>query len=120
MASYSKHPEQMHPGEFRASANLPPLTRTDIFGIAVAVIGTAACIMLAATTANGDAGTYGFVSAGRILIAIGISLINLAHVVGIFLFESVDYHGTYQKFFARMSLFGTIGAVVLSVAIGIF
>jgi hypothetical protein len=118
--AYSKHPEEMHPGELRASANLPPLSRMDLLGLAVAVIGTATCIILAATTANGDGGTFGFVSAGRILIAIGVSLFNLAHIVGIFLFESADYHGKYQKAFANLSLWGTLGAVVLSIAFGLF
>ena len=54
-----------------------------------------------------------------ILIATGALLINLAHVVGIFFFESVDYHGPFQRFFARLSMFGTLGAVVVSLAIGL-
>jgi hypothetical protein len=44
----------------------------------------------------------------------------MGNVVGILFFESVDYHGTYQRFFARLSLFGTIGAIVVSLAIGLF
>ena len=65
-------------------------------------------------TADGDAGSYGPVTIARILIATGVLLINLAHVVGIFFFESVDYHGPFQRFFARLSMFGTLGAVVVS------
>jgi hypothetical protein len=69
----------------------------DMVGIAVAGLGTAA----------------------RILIATAALLINMAHVVGIFFFESVDYHGPFQPFFARLSMFGTLGAIVVSLAIGL-
>jgi len=87
----------MHEREWRASGNWPPLSRTDIVGIAVAGLGTAALI----------------------LIATGALLINMAHVVGIFFFESVDYHGPFQRFFERLSMFGTTAAVVISLAIGL-
>jgi hypothetical protein len=43
----------------------------------------------------------------------------MANVVGILFFESVDYHGPFQRFIARLSLFGTIGAVIVSLAIGL-
>ena len=52
-------------------------------------------------------------------LATGAALINLAHVVGIFFFESVDYHGPFQHFIARLSTFGTIGAILVSLAIGL-
>jgi hypothetical protein len=111
---------QVHEGEWRASRNLPPLTRMDLVGIAVAGFGTAALIMIAVISADHDAGNYGVVTIARILIATGALLINMAHVVGIFFFESVDYHGTFQRFFAKLSLFGTLGAIVVSLAIGLF
>ena len=111
------HPLQEH--QWRPSGNWPPLTWLDILGIAVAAIGTLALIMLAAVTADQDAGNYGAVTIGRILIAIGASLINLAHVVGIFFFESVDYHGPFQRFFARLSLIGTPAALVVSLGLGL-
>jgi hypothetical protein len=110
----------MHEHEWRASQNWPPLSRMDILGIAVAGLGTAALIMIAVISADHDAGNYGVVTIARILIATGALLINMAHVVGIFFFESVDYHGTFQRFFARLSLFGTLGAIVVSLAIGLF
>ncbi len=91
----------------------------DILGIAVAALGTAALVMLAVVTADGEAGSYGPVAIARILIATGAILINLAHVVGIFFFESVDYHGPFQRFFARLSLYGTLGALLVSLAIGL-
>jgi hypothetical protein len=108
-----------HGPEWRASANMPPLTRTDLVGIAVAALGTLALIVLAAVTADQDSGSLGALSAARLLIALGAVLINMAHIVGILFFESVDYHGTFQRFFARLSLLGTIGALVVSLALGL-
>jgi hypothetical protein len=106
--------------EWRPSRNLPPFTRTDLLGIAVAVVGTLALILLAAGTADSDAEVNGLVSAGRILLAVGAILINLAHVVGILFFESVNYHGFFQRLFARMSLIGTPIAVLASLALSLF
>src|SRR3954452_10517936 len=39
--------QTVHDNEWRASRNLPPLTRMDIIGIAVALVGTAVLILLA-------------------------------------------------------------------------
>jgi hypothetical protein len=109
----------MHHHEWRASQNWPPLSRMDVLGIAVAGLGTAALILIAVITADHDSGNYGAITIARILIATGALLINMAHVVGIFFFESVDYHGPFQRFFARLSMFGTLGAIVVSLAIGL-
>jgi hypothetical protein len=109
----------LHEHEWRASENLPPLSREDIIGLAIAGLGTAALILIAAITANSDTGSYGAVTITRVLIATGAALINLAHVVGIVFFESVDYHGPFQHFFARLSMFGTIGAVIVSLGVGL-
>jgi hypothetical protein len=109
----------MHEHEWRASGNWPPLSRQDIVGIAVAGLGTAALILIAAITADHDSGSYGAITIARILIATGALLINMAHVVGIFFFESVDYHGPFQRFFAGLSMVGTTAAVVISLAIGL-
>ena len=44
---------------------------------------------------------------------IGDSLSDaLAHVVGLMLFESVGYRGMIERFFARLSLYGTPAAIV--------
>jgi hypothetical protein len=110
----------LHHDEWRASQNLPPLSRLDIAGIAVAGVGTAALIMIAVISAGGEHGNYSVVTIIRTLIATGILLINMAHVIGILFFESVDYHGPYQRFFARLSLFGTTAALIVSLAIGLF
>jgi hypothetical protein len=109
----------MHPHEWRASPNWPPLTRMDLVGMAVAALGTAALIIIAAITLDGDSGSYDAVTIARVLIATGVLLINMAHIVGILFFESVDYHGTFQRFFAGLSMFGTLGALVVSLAIGL-
>ena len=109
----------MQEHEWRASRNWPPLSRMDIVGIAVAGLGTAALILIAAISADHDSGSYGAATIARILIATGALLINMAHVVGILFFESVDYHGPFQRFFARLSMFGTAAAVTVSLAIGL-
>jgi hypothetical protein len=109
----------MHEHEWRASGNLMPLSREDILGIAVAGLGTAALIMIAIISAGGEHGHYTPVTIARTLIATGFLLINMAHIVGIVFFESVDYHGPFQRFIARLSIFGTSAAVVVSLAIGL-
>ena len=110
----------LHHHEWRASQNMPPLSREDIVGIAVAGLGTATLILIAVISAGGEHGNYTVVTIARTLIATGMLLINMAHVVGILFFESVDYHGPFQHLFSRVSLFGTIGAIVVSLAIGLF
>jgi hypothetical protein len=109
----------MHEREWRASQNMPPLSRDDIIGIAVAGLGTAALIMIAIVSAGGEHGNYSDVTIARTLIATGFLLINMAHVIGILFFESVDYHGSFQHFFARLSMFGTSAAVIVSLAVGL-
>jgi hypothetical protein len=110
----------LHEHEWRASANMPPLTRGDMAGMAVAALGTAALILIAAVSVQHDhTNPYSAVTIARVLIATGALLINMAHIVGILFFESVDYHGRFQRFFARLSLFGTTAAVIVSLAIGL-
>jgi hypothetical protein len=43
-----------------------------------------------------------------------MSLVNIAHVVGLLLFESVGYRGLWERFFARLSLIGTPAAIIVS------
>jgi hypothetical protein len=109
----------LHEHEWRGSANLPPLSRMDIVGIAVGALGTAALIMIALVSAGGEHGHYGPATIAQVLIATGVLLVNMAHVVGILFFESVDYHGPFQRFFARLSMFGTTGALIVSIGIGL-
>ncbi len=109
---------------WRPSPNFPPLSRGDLLGILVAVVGTLALGALAAECV-GDAtgvndleeGRLGAACAATILIALAMALVNLAHVVGLFLFQSVGYEGVFSRFFARLSLLGTPIAIVVVVVL---
>jgi hypothetical protein len=115
-----QHDQTTHQDEWRPSANLPPLSREDLVGIVVAVLGTATLVILAVISVDGDrTNPYSAVTIARVLIATGALLINMAHVVGIFFFESVDYHGPFQRLIARLSMFGTAAAVIVSLGIGL-
>jgi hypothetical protein len=111
---------------WRPSSNWPPLTKRNIIGIVVAVVGTLLLGMLAAAWVGGSGGSkheegaLDWVGAARILIALAFALINLAHVVGLILFQSVRYEGIFSRFFARLSLYGTPLAVAVSLALGLF
>jgi hypothetical protein len=108
---------------WRPSYNWPPLSRRNVIGILVAVIGTLVlgalateCVGDATGPGNLEEGRLGAACAAAILIALATALINLAHVVGLFLFQSVGYEGIFSRFFARLSLYGTpvaIAAVLL-------
>lgn len=95
------------------SAYLPGLSRTDFAGMVAGIFGTiVAAILAAAVTAdNGDVSGRAAVA---ILIAIGIALVNVAHVVGLMLMESVRYRGGFAKFFRSLSLIGTPLAVAVN------
>jgi hypothetical protein len=107
---------------WRPSYNWPPLTRREIGGILVAIVGTILLGMLAskgigdANDKGGDheEGRLGAQAAAAVLIALAMALINLAHVVGLFLFQSVRYDGIFSRFFARLSLIGTPIALVVA------
>jgi hypothetical protein len=107
---------------WRPSYNWPPLTRREIGGILVAIIGT---ILLGVLASKGVADSHGngndheenrlgAEAAAAILIALAMGLINLAHVVGLLLFQSVRYDGIFSRFFARLSLYATPIAVLIS------
>jgi hypothetical protein len=105
------------------SGNMPPLTRENIIGILIAVVGTLALGLLAAAYAAGDHSSNleeGRLSgAGPILLLIALfgALVNLAHVVGLVIFQGVRYEGTWQRFFARLSMYGTPIAVAVSLGL---
>jgi hypothetical protein len=111
---------------WRPSGNFPPLRKRDMAGIFVAVLGTLVLGGLAADCvgeASGhdfEEGRLGFACAATILIAMFMALINLAHVVGLFLFQSVGYEGMWNRFFARLSLFGTPTALLAAVMLRVF
>jgi hypothetical protein len=104
---------------WRPSANLPPLSRLDVAGIVVAVVGTLLLGVLAAKC-MGHEGGFDAACAARVLIAVAVALVNLAHVVGLLLFQSVGYEGIWSRFFARLSLIGTPTAVAVSLLLGLW
>ena len=101
------------------SDGMPAVPRGELAGILLAIVGTiATAILAAAAAANADAITGWHAAA--IGIAIGTALINLAHVVGLTLFESVRYHGGFAKLFRTLSLVGTPVAVLANLLILLF
>jgi hypothetical protein len=110
---------------WRPSRNWPPLSKRDLAGIAVAILGTLILGALAADAVGShdsapdhEEGRLVATAAATILIALGMALVNLAHVVGLFLFQSVRYEGTFSRLFARLSLFGTPTAIVAALILG--
>jgi hypothetical protein len=92
------------------SRNVPKLSSRDLAGILVAIFGSIVLVVLAADCK--DATDPGCIL--RYIAAGGMSLINIAHVVGLLLFESVGYRGLWERFFARLSLIGTPTAILVS------
>lgn len=101
--------------ELSLSLNLPRFTRGDLAGVLVAIVGTIVAIVLAATGPSSESAG----GAAQILIAMGVALINMAHVVGLLLLESVDYHGGWQRFFRNLSLTATPLAIFVNALISI-
>ena len=123
--------EEVPSGQERADAgeeepesrNLPPFSPRDLLGIIVAIVGTLVLVVLAATGNDNlnSTGGFGTDSGGgfsnqsaRILIAGGVALINIAHVVGLVLFQAGPSRGGARTLFARLSLIGTPVAIAVS------
>jgi hypothetical protein len=105
--------------EVGGGAYIPGMTRSDFAGIVAGIAGTVIVAILAAAVASGSGHESGW-EAVAILIAIGVALANLAHVVGITLFEAVAYRGGFAKFFRTLALVFTPLAIVVNTAILIF
>jgi hypothetical protein len=105
--------------EVAGGAYIPGMTRSDFAGIVVGIVGTIIVAVLAAVAASGDSGEQGW-QAAAILIAIGVALVNLAHVVGLTLFESIGYRGRFARLVHTVSLVITPLAIVINAAIAIF
>jgi hypothetical protein len=101
------------------SDNLPPLSTRDLAGIVIGIVGTIVTIVLAAVIASGPGPEAGW-KAVAIGIAIFTALINMAHVVGLTLFESVRYRGGFAVFFRSLSLVGTSAAMLINLGILVF
>jgi hypothetical protein len=106
-------------GELAVSENMPQFSPRDLAGIVIAILGTLTAAVLAAVAASGSGPEAGW-KAVAIGVAGGIALINLAHVVGLTLFESVRYRGGFAKLFRTLSLIGTPAAVLVNLAIVLF
>jgi hypothetical protein len=95
-----------------------PLIRQDAIAIAVGVAGTAVLVGLAAGCASGNESIAG-ACAAKVLIATAAILINLAHIVGLILFQSVRYRGLWERFLARLTVAGTLVAVAVAVSLAL-
>ncbi|HEU4739887.1 MAG TPA: hypothetical protein VFS54_12520 [Solirubrobacterales bacterium] len=105
--------------EIGGGAYVPGMTRSDFAGITLGITGTiVVAVLAAAVTADSNIGT-GW-EAAAVLIAIAVALANLAHVVGITLFEAVNYRGGFAKFFRTLALVGTPLAIVINAGILLF
>jgi hypothetical protein len=99
--------------ELEISENLPRFPAGDLAGMVIGVVGTIVAIVLAAAGPGPETAA----GAASILVAMGIALINMAHVVGLTLFESVRYRGGWETFFRSLALVGTPLAVAVNLAI---
>ena len=105
------------------SRNMPPYSPFDLTGILVALIGTGALVVLAADCGSGESFNGGFGAGSfdgcevRLLLAGLMGLVNLAHVVGLMLFQAGPYRGVWRRFFAHLSLWGTPAAIVVSLLV---
>ena len=102
--------------EVSGGAYVPGMTRSDLGGMIASIVGTIVVAVLAAAVAGGPGHESGW-EAVAILIAIGVALANLAHVVGLTLFETVRYRGGFAKFFRTLALTGTPLAIAINTAI---
>ncbi len=105
--------------EVGGGAYVPGMTRSDFAGMVAGIAGTIVVAILAAAITAGDGHETGW-EAAAILIAIGIALANLAHVVGLTLFEAIHYRGGFAKFFRTLALVVTPLAIVINLAILVF
>lgn len=104
------------------SGNLPPFSVRDLVGIVVAVAGTIVLIVLAASCSDfseegglTQSGLSG--CAARAMIAGVVGLVNVAHVVGLLLFQTVRYRGLWRNLFAQLSLYGTLAGIVAALLV---
>lgn len=102
--------------EVAGGAYIPGMTRSDLAGMIAGVLGTIVVAILAAAIASGSGHESGW-EAVAILIAIGVALANLAHVVGLGIFESIRYRGGFARFFHSIALTITPLAILVNVAI---
>jgi hypothetical protein len=105
--------------EVAGGAYVPGMTRSDFAGMVAGILGTIIVAILAAAVASGAGHESGW-EAVAILIAIGVALANLAHVVGLTIFETIRYRGGFAKFFRTVALVVTPLAIAVNLAILVF
>jgi len=101
--------------EVRLSQNLPPFILGDLVAMPIAIAGTIVAIVLAAT----GPGAQTAAGAAQILIAMGIALINMAHVVGLLLLDSVGEEGVGHTYLRALSMIATPAAVLANLLISL-
>ena len=97
---------------------VPDMTRGDLGGIVLGIVGTIIAIILAAVATGG--GTPTGWRAVAIGLAIAIALVNMCNVVGTLLMESVRYRGGFAKLFRDIAVIGTPLVVLINLAIVVF
>ncbi len=105
--------------EVAGGAYIPGMTRSDLAGMIAGVLGTIVVAILAAAVASGSGHETGW-EAVAILIAIGVALANLAHVVGLGIMESIRYRGGFAKFFRSVALVITPLAIMINLVVLLF
>jgi hypothetical protein len=106
--------------ELPLGGNLPDFSLSDLAGMVIGVVGTIVVAVLAAAVASVGEGPEAGWKAVAIGIAIATALVNMAHVVGLTLFESVRYRGGFERFFRTLSLVVTPLAIVVNTLILLF
>jgi hypothetical protein len=103
--------------ELQLGGNLPDVSRGDLAGMVIGVVGTIVVAVLAAAVAGSGTGPEAGWKAVAIGVAIATALVNMAHVVGLTLFESVRYRGGFERFFRTLSLVVTPLAIFVNTLI---
>lgn len=106
--------------ELQLGGNLPNFSRGDLAGMVIGVVGTIVVVVLAAAAAASGSGPEAGWKAVAIGVAIATALVNMAHVVGLTLFESVRYRGGFERFFRTLALLGTPLAILVNTLILLF
>jgi hypothetical protein len=103
--------------EVQLSPNMPRFYPGDLAGMVIGIVGTIVAAILAGAVAASGSGPEAGWKAVAIGVAIAVALVNMAHVVGLTLFESVRYRGGFERFFRTLSLVGTPLAVFVNALI---
>lgn len=100
-------------GEVGLAPYLPSFERGDLAAIGIGIGGTILAVVLFAAGPGPGTGA----GAAQGLFALAAALINIAHTIGILLFESVRYRGELQRFFRDVTLLFTPLAVLVNLVI---